>query len=324
MLTIAIPTYNRAIFLKECLSCLYKEYENLPGEYKKIIKIYVSDNCSQDSTHEIISEYSNKLWSFSSVSNSENIGAEKNIARCYLNAAGEHVWILGDDDVILPGGLTLIIDVLKNHSPDIVYLNNYGFEKNYLNTPKKFSSNKILLYSDAIKFTKKVNISLTFISAIIVKKIPNYCWNISDTIGGNLIGLAWTLPPIKFGKLFIVMERWVIAARANNTGGYKLANVFGGNLKELTNKILWDKLRIAEIIQNSSLIYLFPFYLSQNRFSPYTLIDESTPNHLKSEFRGNWRYYFFVMPFFKLPKIFIKPYYIFIKICRKILRGFLL
>ena len=41
LLTIAIPTYNRAVFLDLCLTRIGEELESLNEEQRKLVKIYV-------------------------------------------------------------------------------------------------------------------------------------------------------------------------------------------------------------------------------------------------------------------------------------------
>src|SRR3546814_11100327 len=52
-------------------------------------------------------------------------------------ASGRYIWILGDDDVISPGAVKKVVDVLENnHELALVYLN-YAYTRD--DTPKEIS-----------------------------------------------------------------------------------------------------------------------------------------------------------------------------------------
>jgi len=55
-LTIAIPTYNRAIYLKNLLNCIVPQAEDLCG----LVQICISNNSSTDNTREIIADFKKK------------------------------------------------------------------------------------------------------------------------------------------------------------------------------------------------------------------------------------------------------------------------
>lgn len=87
ILTIAIPTFNRASFLKNQLDFLSEEIIGFEDD----CEIFVSDNCSDDETSVILEEFQQKLKSvtFQVWRNQQNVGAIKNIIHCnYSKSAG--------------------------------------------------------------------------------------------------------------------------------------------------------------------------------------------------------------------------------------------
>jgi len=92
LVTIAIPTYNRAdAYLKETLeSALNQTYEN--------IEILVSDNCSNDKTPELVASYNHpKLTHFRQ---KNNLGQRGNMNFLLEQAKGDYFLMLHDDDRI--------------------------------------------------------------------------------------------------------------------------------------------------------------------------------------------------------------------------------
>lgn len=92
LVTIAIPTYNRADgYLREALeSALSQTYEN--------IEIVISDNCSTDDTELLIRGISDSRLRY--IRHSENIGAINNFNFCLQEANGVYFLMLHDDDLI--------------------------------------------------------------------------------------------------------------------------------------------------------------------------------------------------------------------------------
>ncbi|MFN6946983.1 MAG: glycosyltransferase family 2 protein [Cytophagaceae bacterium] len=92
LVTIAIPTYNRAnTFLRFSLeSALKQTYPN--------IEIIVADNCSTDNTEELVKSYKdNRIRYFR---HDKNIGANNNFNFCLEQARGDNFQLLQDDDLI--------------------------------------------------------------------------------------------------------------------------------------------------------------------------------------------------------------------------------
>src|SRR5271157_5044906 len=104
LLSIAIPTHNRAPYLKLCLFQICKQLNHTVQP----IELIVSDNNSTDDTDVVIKEYIASGIPITHLRNSQNIGAERNVIQCYKMAKGKYVWIFGDDDVLLDGALDKI------------------------------------------------------------------------------------------------------------------------------------------------------------------------------------------------------------------------
>src|ERR1700741_4037653 len=103
LLTIAIPTYYRGRFLNQLLEILAPQ---LKGESR--VELIISDNSSQDETPAVVDSFKKTGLSVTYKRNETNIGADANFLQCYQMASGEYVWIVGDDDVIVSGGLQLV------------------------------------------------------------------------------------------------------------------------------------------------------------------------------------------------------------------------
>ncbi|MCB1754360.1 MAG: glycosyltransferase family 2 protein [Gammaproteobacteria bacterium] len=122
LLTIAIPTFNRAELLDQQLQRLHKELSGLE-EYCNIL---VSNNQSTDETAAVIEKWQAQLPNFSLFTQENNIGAVRNIAWCLQNADTPFVWALSDDDPLIEGSLRGIIKRLQDNPDLAVMVLNYA------------------------------------------------------------------------------------------------------------------------------------------------------------------------------------------------------
>lgn len=94
-ITVGIPTYNRPQEIKQRLVELHEI--SLCDFIKEIL---VFDNSSNYETMEVVAKIGNPKVRYSR--NKTNIGFNGNIMSLYLEAAGDYIWYLGDDDEICP------------------------------------------------------------------------------------------------------------------------------------------------------------------------------------------------------------------------------
>ncbi len=91
LISIIIPNYNNAIYLEHCLdSILTQTYPNL--------EIIISDDCSTDTSREIIEKYAQKFSNIKPILLDTNIGVTVNRIQAIDNATGEFITTIDSDD----------------------------------------------------------------------------------------------------------------------------------------------------------------------------------------------------------------------------------
>ncbi|KYC42764.1 glycosyltransferase [Scytonema hofmannii PCC 7110] len=128
LLTIAIPTYNRAELLDKQLAWIAQAIQGFESD----CEIFVSDNCSTDNTQEIIKKWQTQLShiTFKSNRNSENLGVMPNIINCLKSATTKYVWAIGDDDPIENEAVSYALGKIKKHENlALLFLNFSGRNK---------------------------------------------------------------------------------------------------------------------------------------------------------------------------------------------------
>ncbi|MDB9446119.1 glycosyltransferase family 2 protein [Anabaena sp. CS-542/02] len=128
LLTIAIPTFNRATLLDKQLAWLHQEIKGCESE----CEILISDNCSTDNTQDIIKKWQPifTLSTFKPHRNIENIGLMGNVIHCLKSSTTKYVWTISDDDKFEQQVLTYVISKLKKYEDlSLLFLNFSGRNK---------------------------------------------------------------------------------------------------------------------------------------------------------------------------------------------------
>lgn len=118
LLSICIPTLNRG----ELLKVLLENLEQQAFPYLDKIEIVVADNASSDITADVVGQSSLPIIYGRQES---TVGFARNVLFATTQlASGKFVWVIGDDDLILPNGLSRVIDsLLKFPELNYHYLN---------------------------------------------------------------------------------------------------------------------------------------------------------------------------------------------------------
>lgn len=120
---IGMPVYNGEAFIRQALDCLI-------GQSFSDWKLLIADNCSQDQTFEICSEYAAKDSRITVIRHEQNIGAAKNFKYVLDCADGKYFMWAACDDYWAPGFIEKCVAFLEN-SPEtgMVFSNLFVFDQ---------------------------------------------------------------------------------------------------------------------------------------------------------------------------------------------------
>jgi abequosyltransferase len=116
LLSLCIPSYNRASFLPDLLDSILLECtsDSFPIEE---VEVVLCDNASMDKTPQVASFYQEaferKNMQFVYQRLEKNIGPDLCIAKSIEKASGLYCWLMGDDDKVEEGAMAYILSRLK-------------------------------------------------------------------------------------------------------------------------------------------------------------------------------------------------------------------
>src|ERR1700754_3475143 len=149
LLSICIPTYNRASYLQKCLDAIFSQIDDT---IRPLIEVYISNNNSPDNTDDIVDSFIEKGFEIGYHKNEVNIGPDLNIAACFAKAKGKYAWVFSDDDFILPGYLPKIMKLLSENEAGVVYLRSTWYKDESEISTKQEDQLRYKLYDDNIAF----------------------------------------------------------------------------------------------------------------------------------------------------------------------------
>ena len=140
ILSICIPNFNRSNCLDNCLNSILISKKNSQIEFE----ICISDNHSSENIEKIVNKYKEDL-NIKFHKNSKNLGFGKNIMQVVSMAKGTFVWIIGNDDLILPNTLSTLDKLFHKHTNiDFFFINSFNLNsKNIFNFPQPFDTKNL-------------------------------------------------------------------------------------------------------------------------------------------------------------------------------------
>jgi abequosyltransferase len=299
LLTIAIPTFNRASYLEQNLAQLKAEMRDVaPGE----VELLISDNHSTDHTPQVVENAQRDGLVIRYVRNAENLGWGRNFTQCYELASGTYLLLLGDDDLLTDGALRLMLDRMRGADFGVVRLRAYGFDNDFRGeNPGGRGSEHV--YTDANEFLVGVGALATLISSTIVNKTLLAGVDNRRYASGDLAFLPLVLHASLAAKRNLYLKKFLVASKRANSFSYEFSGVFVNEMWRLYDERIGAGLK-EETVRKLERDFLFSYY-------PYYLLDlrlarRSDPavalQNFGARFGGQWLYELWLAPILKLPR----------------------
>jgi glycosyltransferase involved in cell wall biosynthesis len=226
LLTIAIPTYNRANFLAEALDSIIPQIPN-----DKSVEILVCSNASTDSTDVLVAQYMRDHDYIRYLKNDKNLGIDENIHRVISEARGRYTHLMSDDDLLMPDSFQNIISLISEYpGVDFFFLNVRGFkdvggERSYF--PDVFSMHENRMFHDPNQFIEYIWVYATFMSSFLFRTAA---WN-GIALRRNYIGTDIYLTYVLFeilahNSMAVFSAHQSIGIRPQFSGNYRIFHAF--------------------------------------------------------------------------------------------------
>lgn len=210
LLSICLPTYNRAANLDLCLQAILSQVGN-----NEKVEVIVSDNASTDGTPQVVDKYSARYQNLIYNRNDENIGADRNIFRVMFQGTGKFIKLQGDDDFQVDGTLLPLLDTIERH-PDcgVLHINVHN------------NDGRIFVKEGLSAFLAETSIMSTFITGTVLRREDLIKVETPDRfLDSSFNQMYIQLSILQQNPRFCIINRSMYQFAANEPSGYNFGNV---------------------------------------------------------------------------------------------------
>lgn len=298
-LTIAIPTFNRAGYLRMSLRRLLQEWDTLPpGD----VEIIVSDNHSLDETPDVVAQAVEAGLPVRYIRNPLDLGSDANIAQCFNEARGRYVQIMGDDDLYVRGALATVLAWLRQNDYGVLCLRPFGYECD----PDREcpgGGGSVREFVGAGGFLRAAGALVTFISSMVVNRTLLADVDARHFCGTHLVQVNLVVQAALAARRNAMSTQYIVACKRNNSGGYAAPEIFVDRLGGILDSYRADGLTERDIrgFEARMLFSYHPFYLLRERIAD-TLGARDTYRRFSARFGRRPVFLLWVAPIIVLPR----------------------
>ena len=299
LLTVAIPTWNRAAYLEKSLNQLRSELSSVAPD---LVEVLVSDNCSPDSTPAVVYEAMRLGLPIRYVRNQENLGWSPNFVKCFDLARGNYVALFGDDDLFVDGALPMLLDRLLGRNYGVVCLRPYGFDDDF-RREHPGGSGREHEFHDPNQFLVAISRYFTLTSACVLNKSLLTGVDSREFVGTDLATFHLMLRAALAAEKNLFIDKYLIASKRQNSFGYEYAKVFVDALWRIIDAHVAHGLSrdAVHAIERDKMLSYYPFYILDLRLSRRGDL-QVTHEQFASRFEGRWLFKYWLEPTIRLPR----------------------
>lgn len=295
LLSICIPTYNRARELDTTLSSITSQEIFINSDE---IEIVVIDNCSTDDTEKIVKQYSDKFQNkIRNIRNNKNIHSSLNHKKALDVGDGEFLKLHNDNLPFLKNSLAEILKIIKdniNEKPTLFFKNgNYRNDK------------ELVICNSMDEFVLKVSYYSTWIGGFGVWRSEYKKLEDPFRYGDLMLPQTDMLLRLisKTQKGLICNKKYFEQLEAKNKSGYNVAEVFGQNYLFLYKEHFESGVLSKDIFRKEKKKVLFK-HIIPGYFDFANQHNFEKTGYLKY-MKGYYKDWFFYYSFLRIVELFI-------------------
>lgn len=267
-LSIVIPSFNRAPFLRECLDSIFRSAEG----FESYVEVLVSDNHSTDSTQEVLAAYAGRKLRLRAIRPSVHLPAESNFRFVAEKATGKYIWIVGDDDTFERKALAEVLPRLDSDAA--VFVLNFSIWDNHLERllkPRFHALASDTFFEKPDDLMTAFGLSIGLISSVVIKKDVFFALSSEEYLKYVEYGFPFVYA-VYYGllpnKKAVYLSEPLVINRAGNSGNYDWYKFFVAG-----SSLIFDRLNQCGYSRSSTVSakyavinrYVFTTVLSHKR-----------------------------------------------------------
>jgi len=321
-LSICIPTYNRSVFLRECLSSVLIATKG----YEDQIEIIISDNASSDDTVFVINEFKQEYPWIRYNRNNSNIGGERNFYTVASLALADYIWIFGDDDKMETEAIAEVLNSIEK-GYNLIVTNYSVWSKDLSRLIKRdnfrMHQNKVL--TDPNELLKQFGVNLGYISSVIITKEDFLKTSFVEfekyaEYGFSFLYSVYVGVVPKCHAVYITSQ--LILNRSGNSGDFDWAKYYVSGTNLIFDTLLLkgysaDAVHFAKhnVLRNYIIPYMFFGKMEDTNISKKNIF-----SHVHKYYKRDWLFWIVGLPALYTPVYFIYLAKKVVRIARKCLK----
>jgi glycosyltransferase involved in cell wall biosynthesis len=208
VLSICIPTFDRAEYIGETL-------ESIINQIEAGIEVVIVDGGATDNTESVVANYQ-KICPDIHYFKSEGVkkypsneGFDRDCNYAVELASGEYCWLMTDDDLFKPGAIKRILrETEKSYSVIVASVEVRNKDLTRVIKPRRpdLLQDQIYQPSELNKFAAKIGSHLSFVGAVIVKKQFWLSRNRKKYFGSGFIHVGVIFDKPIIGEILVISE----------------------------------------------------------------------------------------------------------------------
>ncbi len=260
LLSICLPTYNRAALLEGALHAVLCQ---ITPPMHGLVEVVVFDNASPDDTPQAAARVQAQYPAVPMrlVRRPSNMGADANFCTAATEVQGEFMFLLSDDDVLLPGAVAKLLEIIQAHPGlDAVALNVREFRKTLDDQQDKgffklAQDTRISRKDDALVL---LGTHITFLSCMAFRRARVLGRDYTPFYKTLMAQSYMFLDVLAPGNGMYVVQTPLLAKRADSSEGFDFFHIFVTNFDALMQYALslgYSQAAVRQVMDNN-LIFL--------------------------------------------------------------------
>lgn len=165
-LSVCIATRNRADFIGETLHSIVQQS-------KDDVEIVVLDGASTDATPTVVTQFAERYPRLRYIRQERNGGVDHDYDLTVVHARGDYCWLMSDDDVLRPGAIHRILELIETGCSLMVVnaeLRNIDLSKVIDSSRLQFDADRIYFSEEFDRLFNETSAYLSYIGAVVIRR----------------------------------------------------------------------------------------------------------------------------------------------------------
>lgn len=318
LLTICIPTYEGVDYLDDVLTSLCDSI----GSWGDKLEILISNNNTDfeitRQTYDKVRCFEDKLPITIIENEQKNLKLDGNLYNLMLNAKGQYLWFLCDDDAITEDAIGRVMKTLEENVEKLflLFINYHECDSNLkiLRTTNRTEITKFGFFERGDEFLHASDLQFGLVSSIVMHRTAGLQCEIQNYLGRDSLHIPLILQlAAKYGG-YVLKEKLVLMRDNNNRWGAgtdqviiisRLLSLFGG-----LRKLGYDE-KTENFVQNYFFISIIKTIIRCHARGKFDR--EEIFNNLKELFGESFYYFTILKLVLYMPPFFGKLIYLLFK-----------